>query len=127
MIAMPAHTSPLVSVVMGSDSDWSVMEDASRLLTEFGIAHEVEVVSAHRTPEKMIAFGKEAAGRGVRVWRRGDGRARRCGRRFRLHGWLRARAPDDQDGGQQHQPDVGPHALHAVTIGPACVPVMTLV
>ncbi|RXZ47135.1 5-(carboxyamino)imidazole ribonucleotide mutase [Agromyces binzhouensis] len=60
---------------MGSDSDWSVMKDASDLLEEFGVAHEVEVVSAHRTPEKMIAYGKEAAGRGIRVIIAGAGGA----------------------------------------------------
>lgn len=57
---------PLVAVVMGSDSDWSVMSEAAAVLGEFGVAYEVEVVSAHRTPEKMIAFGKAAAGRGLR-------------------------------------------------------------
>ncbi|WP_043993449.1 5-(carboxyamino)imidazole ribonucleotide mutase [Leifsonia xyli] len=66
---------PLVSVVMGSDSDWPVMQEASRLLAEFGVAHEVEVVSAHRTPEKMIGFGKVAASRGVRVIIAGAGGA----------------------------------------------------
>lgn len=60
---------------MGSDSDWSVMADAAAALTEFGIAHEVQVVSAHRTPERMIAFGKEAAGRGIRVIIAGAGGA----------------------------------------------------
>jgi len=60
---------------MGSDSDWSVMADASAALKEFGIAHEVQVVSAHRTPERMIAFGKEAAGRGIRVIIAGAGGA----------------------------------------------------
>jgi 5-(carboxyamino)imidazole ribonucleotide mutase len=60
---------------MGSDSDWSVMVDASTALTEFGIAHEVQVVSAHRTPDRMIAFGKEAAGRGIRVIIAGAGGA----------------------------------------------------
>ena len=60
---------------MGSDSDWSVMADAAAALAEFGIAHEVQVVSAHRTPERMIAFGKEAAGRGVRVIIAGAGGA----------------------------------------------------
>ena len=60
---------------MGSDSDWSVMADASAALTEFGIAHDVQVVSAHRTPERMIAFGKEAAGRGIRVIIAGAGGA----------------------------------------------------
>ncbi len=66
---------PLVSVVMGSDSDWSVMADAAAALTEFGIAHEVQVVSAHRSAERMLAFGKEAAGRGIRVIIAGAGGA----------------------------------------------------
>ncbi len=60
---------------MGSDSDWSVMSAAADALTEFGIGHEVHVVSAHRTPEKMISFGKEAAGRGIRVIIAGAGGA----------------------------------------------------
>lgn len=60
---------------MGSDSDWNVMREASELLDEFGVAHEVEVVSAHRTPEKMIAYGKEAEGRGIRVIIAGAGGA----------------------------------------------------
>jgi 5-(carboxyamino)imidazole ribonucleotide mutase len=76
MEAMPATSSqPRVAVVMGSDSDWNVMQDASQILTEFGIAHEVEVVSAHRTPEKMIDFGKRAAGRGLKVIIAGAGGA----------------------------------------------------
>ncbi|MGX5680797.1 5-(carboxyamino)imidazole ribonucleotide mutase [Schumannella luteola] len=60
---------------MGSDSDWSVMSAATEALAEFGIPFEVEVVSAHRTPEKMIAFGKAAAGRGIRVIIAGAGGA----------------------------------------------------
>jgi 5-(carboxyamino)imidazole ribonucleotide mutase len=51
------------------------MQDASAVLEEFGVDHEVEVVSAHRTPDKMIAFGKEAAGRGIRVIIAGAGGA----------------------------------------------------
>jgi len=66
---------PLVSIIMGSDSDWNVMSEAATVLKEFGVAHEVEVVSAHRTPEKMIAFGRAAAGRGVRVIIAGAGGA----------------------------------------------------
>jgi 5-(carboxyamino)imidazole ribonucleotide mutase len=66
---------PLVAVVMGSDSDWSVMSDAATALGEFGIAHEVRVVSAHRSAEKMIAFGKGAAARGIRVIIAGAGGA----------------------------------------------------
>lgn len=60
---------------MGSDSDWSVMTAAVQVLREFGIPHEVEVVSAHRTPEKMVAYGHEAAGRGLRVIIAGAGGA----------------------------------------------------
>ena len=66
---------PVVAVVMGSDSDWTVMKDAAAALAEFGVAHEVEVVSAHRTPEKMISFGRDAAGRGIRVIIAGAGGA----------------------------------------------------
>jgi 5-(carboxyamino)imidazole ribonucleotide mutase len=65
----------LVAIVMGSDSDWSVMTDAAAALTEFGIDHEVEVVSAHRTPERMIEFGRTARGRGLRVIIAGAGGA----------------------------------------------------
>ena len=60
---------------MGSDSDWKVMSDASETLHAFGIPHEVEVVSAHRTPRHMIAFGAAAAGRGIRVLIAGAGGA----------------------------------------------------
>jgi 5-(carboxyamino)imidazole ribonucleotide mutase len=52
---------------MGSDSDWSVMKDAAGILAEFGIPFEVEVVSAHRTPDKLIRYGREARARGLRV------------------------------------------------------------
>lgn len=65
----------LVGVVMGSDSDWSVMCEASNALKEFGINHEVEVLSAHRTPERMIEWGKAAAGRGLKVIIAGAGGA----------------------------------------------------
>ena len=60
---------------MGSDSDWSVMQDAAAVLTEFGIRHEVEVVSAHRTPHKMVDYGTGAADRGLRVIIAGAGGA----------------------------------------------------
>ena len=58
---------PLVGVVMGSDSDWAVMSDAAQALKEFGIEYEVEVLSAHRTPDRMMEWGKAAAGRGIKV------------------------------------------------------------
>ncbi len=67
--------SPLVGVVMGSDSDWNVMSEAANILKEFGIEFEVEVLSAHRTPERMVEWGKAAAGRGLKVVIAGAGGA----------------------------------------------------
>ena len=66
---------PLVGVIMGSDSDFNVMSDAVQVLREFGIAHEVEVVSAHRTPEKMVNYARGAAARGLKVIIAGAGGA----------------------------------------------------
>jgi 5-(carboxyamino)imidazole ribonucleotide mutase len=70
-----AASAPVVGVVMGSDSDWSVMKDAAEVLGEFGIRFEVEVVSAHRTPDKLIRYGREARARGLRVIIAGAGGA----------------------------------------------------
>jgi 5-(carboxyamino)imidazole ribonucleotide mutase len=67
--------SVLVSVVMGSDSDWPVMEAAAAVLAEFGVPHEADVVSAHRMPHEMIEYGSAAAGRGLRVIIAGAGGA----------------------------------------------------
>jgi 5-(carboxyamino)imidazole ribonucleotide mutase len=66
---------PIVGVVMGSDSDWAIMSDAAQALKEFGIEYEVEVLSAHRTPDRMIEWGKAAAGRGIKVIIAGAGGA----------------------------------------------------
>lgn len=66
---------PVVGVIMGSDSDWPTMRPASEALHEFGIPHEVRVVSAHRTPEGMLAYGQQAHGRGLRVIIAGAGGA----------------------------------------------------
>jgi len=66
---------PLVGIVMGSDSDWPVMSAASDVLSEFGVAHEVGVVSAHRMPSAMLDYGKSAADRGLRVLVAGAGGA----------------------------------------------------
>jgi 5-(carboxyamino)imidazole ribonucleotide mutase len=60
---------------MGSSSDLAVMEGAAQALEEFGVAHETRVLSAHRTPEDMLAFGKEAAARGLRIIIAGAGGA----------------------------------------------------
>ncbi len=68
-------TQPLVGIVMGSDSDWPVMEAAALALDEFGVPYEVDVVSAHRQPDKMVDYGRTAAARGLRVIVAGAGGA----------------------------------------------------
>ena len=64
-----------VGVIMGSDSDWTVMEDAATALAEFDVAFEVGVVSAHRTPGRMLEYAQTAAGRGIEVIIAGAGGA----------------------------------------------------
>jgi len=64
-----------VSIIMGSKSDWPIMQEAQKMLHEFGIETEAEVVSAHRTPEKMFTYAKAAAGRGIKVIIAGAGGA----------------------------------------------------
>ncbi|MFI0447793.1 5-(carboxyamino)imidazole ribonucleotide mutase [Actinomadura sp. 6N118] len=66
---------PLVGVVMGSDSDWPVMKAAAEALAEFGVGYEADVVSAHRMPHDMIQYGVDAADRGLRVIIAGAGGA----------------------------------------------------
>jgi 5-(carboxyamino)imidazole ribonucleotide mutase len=68
-------TAPLVGVVMGSKSDWETMRHTSELLTELGIPHETKVVSAHRTPERLFRYGREAEGRGLELLIAGAGGA----------------------------------------------------
>jgi 5-(carboxyamino)imidazole ribonucleotide mutase len=80
-------TVPLVGIVMGSDSDWSVMQAAARRLDEFGVPHERRVVSAHRTPELLYQYGADAGGRGLRCIIAGAGGA------AHLPGMLAARTP----------------------------------
>jgi 5-(carboxyamino)imidazole ribonucleotide mutase len=66
---------PLAGVIMGSDSDFAVMGAAAEALAEFGVAHEVRVVSAHRTPLGMAEYAQQAAGRGLKVIIAGAGGA----------------------------------------------------
>jgi 5-(carboxyamino)imidazole ribonucleotide mutase len=73
--ANASETSPLVGLVMGSDSDWPVMEAAAEALAEFGIPFEADVVSAHRMPTEMIRYGQTAHERGLRVIIAGAGGA----------------------------------------------------
>ncbi len=72
---MDTSRAPVVGVVMGSDSDWPVMSAAAEVLSDFDVAHEVRVVSAHRMPQAMLDYGLQAAGRGLRVIIAGAGGA----------------------------------------------------
>jgi 5-(carboxyamino)imidazole ribonucleotide mutase len=68
-------TPPLVGVIMGSRSDWETMRHAAEMLDRLGVPHECRVVSAHRTPERLFAYAKGAAGRGLKVIIAGAGGA----------------------------------------------------
>lgn len=79
---------PLVAVVMGSRSDWETMRHAVDLLGQFGVPNEHRIVSAHRTPELMANFAREAAGRGLRVIIAGAGGAAHLPGMIAAHTWL---------------------------------------
>ncbi len=66
---------PQIGIVMGSDSDWETLQNAEKVLIDFGVPHEVEVVSAHRTPERMVEYAKTAVDRGLKVIIAGAGGA----------------------------------------------------
>ncbi len=70
-----ASAAPRVGIVMGSDSDWPTMKAAAEALEEFGVAYEADVVSAHRMPDEMLGYGRDAAGRGLSVIIAGAGGA----------------------------------------------------
>lgn len=72
---MSKTTESLVGIIMGSDSDLPTMKQASEVLTEFGVTHEMRVVSAHRTPHDMMRYAESAEGRGIRVIIAGAGGA----------------------------------------------------
>jgi 5-(carboxyamino)imidazole ribonucleotide mutase len=72
---MSSHGQPLVGIVMGSDSDWPTMRAAADALAEFDIAYEADVVSAHRMPDEMLDYGRQAHQRGLRVIIAGAGGA----------------------------------------------------
>jgi 5-(carboxyamino)imidazole ribonucleotide mutase len=70
-----AAKKPLVGIIMGSTSDWETMKAAAEVLESYGIAHEAEVVSAHRTPDKLMRYAAEAEGRGLKIIIAGAGGA----------------------------------------------------
>lgn len=73
--APPMNEAPLVGIIMGSTSDWPTMEHAARTLRDFGVSWEAEVVSAHRTPDKLVSYASEARGRGLKCIIAGAGGA----------------------------------------------------
>lgn len=72
---MANSTKPLVGIIMGSDSDLSVMENAATLLKEFKIPYEIDIISAHRTPERMVEYASKAYSRGIKIIIAGAGGA----------------------------------------------------
>jgi 5-(carboxyamino)imidazole ribonucleotide mutase len=74
-MAAPEKNAATVAIVMGSQSDWSTMKCAAEVLDELGIAYEARIVSAHRTPDRMVAFAKDAADDGFKVIIAGAGGA----------------------------------------------------
>ena len=68
-------TKPLVGIIMGSQSDWPTMREAAQILDELGVAYETRIVSAHRTPDRLWEYGRDAAGRGLRAIIAGAGGA----------------------------------------------------
>lgn len=74
-VRQEAMSSPLVGIIMGSQSDWPTMRLAAAILEELGVAHETRIVSAHRTPDRLFAYAKGAAERGLKVIIAGAGGA----------------------------------------------------
>lgn len=87
-MAKKKSASTLVSVVMGSASDWETMQHCVALLEKFGVPHEHKIVSAHRTPDRMAKFAREAAGRGVQVIIAGAGGAAHLPGMIAAQTWL---------------------------------------
>ena len=85
---MPDAESPVVAVVMGSASDWDTMRHAVEMLDQLGVTSEHRIVSAHRTPELMADFARDAAGRGIRVIIAGAGGAAHLPGMIAAHTWL---------------------------------------
>lgn len=117
---MQQSASPLVGVVMGSSSDWETMKHAADILSEFGIAFEAKVVSAHRMPDEMFRYAEAAEGRGLRAIIAGAGGA------AHLPGMLAAKTPVPVLGvpvASRHLQGVD--SLHSIVQMPKGIPVAT--
>jgi 5-(carboxyamino)imidazole ribonucleotide mutase len=114
-------TEPVVGIVIGSDSDWPVMEPAAQALDEFGVSYEAHVLSAHRTPRRMLDYAEAAAGRGLRVLIAGAGGA------AHLPGMVAAATPLPVIGVPRPLGDLdGLDSLLSIVQMPAGVPVATV-
>ena len=111
---------PLVSVIMGSMSDWEAMRHASETLDALGIPHEVRVLSAHRTPDETLAYASEAAGRGMRVLIAGAGGA------AHLPGIIAAKTPLPVIGVPMQSALQGLDSMLSIAQMPGGVPVATM-
>ena len=118
--ARQGQAGPVVGVLMGSSSDWQTMQQAALILTEFGVAHECRVVSAHRMPDEMFAYAEAAAGRGLRAIIAGAGGA------AHLPGMLAAKTTVPVLGvpvSSKHL--AGVDSLHSIVMMPKGIPVAT--
>jgi len=110
-----------VGIIMGSESDLPVMEEAAKLLEEFGISHEVTIVSAHRTPERMFQYARQAEGKGIEVIIAGAGGA------AHLPGMVASISPLPVIGVPiETTPLKGVDSLYSIVQMPAGVPVATV-
>jgi 5-(carboxyamino)imidazole ribonucleotide mutase len=111
---------PLIGVVMGSSSDWEIMQHAAEILAEFGVAFEAQVVSAHRMPDDMFRYAEAARGRGLRAIIAGAGGA------AHLPGMLAAKTPLPVLGVPVPSRHLqGVDSLHSIVQMPKGVPVAT--
>ncbi|CAM9407930.1 unnamed protein product [Choristocarpus tenellus] len=116
-----ATTAALVGIIMGSDSDLPTMKAAADILEEFGVPHEVTIVSAHRTPERMFTYARKARGRGLRVIVAGAGGA------AHLPGMVAALTPLPVVGVPVKTSTLsGVDSLHSIVQMPRGVPVATV-
>ncbi len=120
MVASENSASAVVGVLMGSSSDWETMQQAAAILSEFGVAHECRVVSAHRMPDEMFDYAEAAAGRGLRAIIAGAGGA------AHLPGMLAAKTTVPVLGvpvASRHLH--GMDSLHSIVMMPKGIPVAT--
>lgn len=118
---MVASTGAVVGVIMGSRSDWETLQHACSILEQLGIPHEAEVVSAHRTPDRLFAYAEQAAGRGLQVIIAGAGGA------AHLPGMCAAKTPLPVLGVPvQSRVLQGVDSLLSIVQMPAGIPVATL-